>query len=732
MGVVYAAHDESLDRRVAIKMLAGEAPDETRAKRFLREARAAASISHPNVCQLYEVGEDAGRPFIAMELLAGESLADRLQRGALPPAEAVQITLGILAALEALHARGVIHRDLKPSNVFLTPHGVKLLDFGLARPASGSGPEEDTRSQLTTPGMVIGTVHYMSPEQLQGLPAEPRSDLFSAGATLFEMLTGRLAFTGRSSVEVLHATLYEQPPALGGSPAIAAIDRVVRRALAKKPEERHSSARDMAAELREALALPESGGAPQVRPMTRLIVLPFRILRPDPDVDFLAFALPDAITASLSGLQSLVVRSSLVASRFDPARIDLRALAAEADVDVVLTGTLLRSGDQLRMSTQLVEAPGGAMVWSDGAQVSLGDMFQLQDKLVHRIVEALSLPLTAREHKMLRYDVPASASAYEFYLRANQLARQWEQMTVARDLYLQCVDRDPRFAPAWARLGRCLRLIGKYGTGDEAVESVARGEAAFQRALELNPELSLAHNLYSYLEADLGRARDAMARLLRRAQASRSDPELFGGLVHTLRFCGLLEASVAAHDQARRLDPHIPTSVTHTYFAMRNYRRSVETSHGDIGYVDALALTGLGRGEEALALLRQRERTQKHRMIELFVRSLRALLEGLRDEAVAATMDCLNHFADPEGRYYLARQLAYLNESDRALNALRRAVGEGYHGYPVLVQDPWLDSLRASPEFTATLSLAEAGHREAARVFRETGGEALLGVRVAG
>jgi eukaryotic-like serine/threonine-protein kinase len=572
----------------------------------------------------------------------------------------------------------------------------------------------------------------MSPEQLQGQTAEPRSDLFSAAATLFEMLTGRLAFGGRTSVEVLHATLYEQPPALGGSPVIAAIDRVVRRGLSKKPEDRHSSAGEMAAELRQALALPQTGAAPQVQPMTRLIVLTFRILRPDPDVDFLAFALPDAIAASLSGLQSLVVRSSLVASRFDPARVDLRALAVEADVDVVLTGTLLRSADQLRVGTQLVEAPGGATIWSDSAQVPLGDVFQLQDSLVHRIVESLSLPLTAREHKMLRYDVPASAAAYEFYLRANQIARQWDQMRVARDLYLQCVDRDPRFAPAWARLGRCLRLIGKYGTGDESIESLARAEGAFQRALELNPDLSLAHNLYSYLEADLGRAREAMARLLVRAQASRSDPDLFGGLVHTLRFCGLLEASVAAYEQARRLDPHIPTSVTHTYYAMRDYRRSVETTTGDIGYVDGMALMGLGRTEEALALLRQREQSHAHRMIELFVGSLRALIEGRRDESLAATLELLDsRFRDPEGRYYLARQLAYLGEPGRALRALREAVEEGYHGYSALVHDPWLDPLRARPGFSESLALAEAGNREAARVFRESGGEALLGVRVA-
>src|SRR5947207_4647630 len=224
MGVVYAARDERLERSVALKTMLSLSNDETGRKRFWREARAAASVNHPNICQIYEIGEDAGELFIAMELLEGESLSDRLRLGPLSVPDAVAISLSVLAALGALHARGIVHRDLKPSNVFLTPHGVKLLDFGLARPEVEQALTLD--AGLTRAGTIIGTPRYMAPEQLTDQAVDGGADLFAAGAILFEMLSGRPAFGGRNVAEIMHATLYEQPPALTGSPAIAAVDRV--------------------------------------------------------------------------------------------------------------------------------------------------------------------------------------------------------------------------------------------------------------------------------------------------------------------------------------------------------------------------------------------------------------------------------------------------------------------------------------------------------------------------
>jgi serine/threonine protein kinase len=220
MGVVYAAYDEQLERPVAIKTIAAPAPDEQARKRFQREARTAARIRHPNVCHIYEIGEHGDELFIAMEFLEGESLAEHLARGPLPIPEAVEISLAILSALDGLHGAGVVHRDLKPSNVFLTPHGVRILDFGLARavPSGVVQTQEATTSGLTQAGAIVGTLAYMAPEQIRGELVDARADLFAMGAVIFEMLMGSRAFPGRTPMEVYHRTLYEQPPALGGSP----------------------------------------------------------------------------------------------------------------------------------------------------------------------------------------------------------------------------------------------------------------------------------------------------------------------------------------------------------------------------------------------------------------------------------------------------------------------------------------------------------------------------------
>ncbi|MEE8218337.1 MAG: serine/threonine-protein kinase, partial [Vicinamibacteria bacterium] len=209
MGIVFSALDERLGRSLAIKVIRGEGADDSAARRFWREARAAAAVNHPNICQVYEVGEHDGQLFIAMELLEGESLHERLERGALPVKEAVPAALGILSALEALHGRGVVHRDLKPSNVFLTEHGVKLLDFGLARPVAASDAAEDASGDLTRPGMLVGTPRYMAPEQVDGTELGPATDVFAAGALLFEMLAGRPAFEGQGLAQILHGVLHE-------------------------------------------------------------------------------------------------------------------------------------------------------------------------------------------------------------------------------------------------------------------------------------------------------------------------------------------------------------------------------------------------------------------------------------------------------------------------------------------------------------------------------------------
>jgi serine/threonine protein kinase/cytochrome c-type biogenesis protein CcmH/NrfG len=724
MGVVYEAHDDRLDRIVAVKLMRDAALGPATVERFWREARAAASISHPHICQIFELGEDAGRPFIVMERLAGEPLADRLARGPVPPRDAARLTLGLLDALDALHRRNVVHRDLKPSNVFLTAHGVKLLDFGLARDMTALA--DPTTTRLTNPGLMVGTPQYMAPEQITGSPLDARADLFAAGAILFEMLSGQCAFSGASAVDVLQKVLHEHPPALLGSPFVTALDAVIHHAVAKAPDARYESAAAMASDVRQALAIDESGESVRVTTMTRLVVLPFRLLRPDADTEFLAFSLPDAITASLSAHDAISVRSPLAASRFATDAPDLKAIAEELDVDHVLAGTLLRSGDRLRISAQLVKAPGGNVVWSHAAQVAMGDLFELQDTLTHGIVNALPVARLAS----MPADTPKTPRAYELYLRANQLALESSTYRLAQTLYERCLQEDPDFAPAWARLGRVQRVIGKYLENDPQ-PSYEAAEHAFQRALTLNPDLALAHNLYSYLETELGRAEHAMTRVLDRLRQHPSNPELLAALVHSCRYCGLLEASVAAHERARRLDPQIRTSVLHTYFALGDYRRCVDEAQWLTDPMITTALVSLGRVEEAkTAILVEGERFAGNTIERHFIGHLRAFIGGTREEGLWE-LDRLLHsgFRDGEGIYHGVRGYARLGEVEKAIGAFERVVEYGFYCYPAFTRDPWIDPMRAHPRFVELLRKVEERHRTAARLFVEHGGDRLLGVR---
>jgi len=728
MGIVYTALD-ARGERVALKVIRDSSHDPLTRKRFEREARLAGSLDHPGVCRILDVGEADGAPYIAMELLEGQSLAERMKQGALPMADTVNFGLGVLGALGAIHEAGLVHRDLKPSNVFLTGSGPKLLDFGLARPVAVADSKDGlTQSVVTQKGEILGTPHYMAPEQIAGGMIDARTDLFAMASMLFEMAAGRPAFRGRTVMEVLHATLYEQPPALGGSASAASLDRVIRRGLAKAAEDRPASAAAMASDLASALAADDTGALPRVVAMTRLMVLPFRILRPDPETDFLAFSLPDAITTSLSGLAALVVRSSVAAARFGGDSPDFRRMATEADVDVVVTGTLLRSADRVRVTTQLVEAPAGTLLWSQSTQVTLTDIFELEDSLVHRIVEALALPLTAREHRLLAQDVPESTKAYEFYLRGNQLSLDSNSWGVARDLYLQCVEEAPRYAPAWARLGRVHRLLAKFATR-RSPELEQKADQAFQRALDLNPELALAHSLYAQFEVEAGRPKDAMVRLLGRAHAVGPQLDLYVGLVHACRYCGLLEASAAAHENARRLDPQVRTSVNFTYFALGQYERAIDADvPGDIFGTRNYALATLGRKDEVLEMCREAEPKAQGAVLEL-LRLHRAGVEG--DQAgILHAMSTLMAagMRDPEGIYVGCRSLAFLGLHEEALAHFERVVEGGYFCVPHFREDPWLSSLRAHPGFAAVMGRAEALHAEARRAFEESSGPTLLGV----
>ena len=721
MGDVYHAWDPKLDRPVAIKVLSPTI-DPDGLTRFRAEARAISSLNHPHVLVIHDIGEVDGRPFIVTELVEGQTLAARLSAGPLPMQEATAIAIQIASALAAAHARDIVHRDIKPQNIMIRADGYsKVLDFGLAKfLASDSKPASD---ELTRPGHVIGTPRYMSPEQARGDAVDARTDIWSLGAVLYEMVAGRPPFARETTVDTLHAIIHEEPAPLWGSPAIAALDAVIHRALSKRLDDRYSTADEFARAIRAVDAQVESGDAPKAHVLTRLIVMPFRVLRPDAEIDYLGFALADAIASSLSALRSVTVRSTLAATRFQSDAMDIKTIATEADVDAIVTGTLLRAGDRLRFSAQLIAAPAGNLLWSQTGHIELTDLFALEDDLTRQIVESLAAPLAERESERVNPDVPANARAYELYLRANNSFWHPRDWTIARELYQECVRLDPRFAPAWAKLGRCLRLTAKFEatSPDEMRANLHSADQSFEHAFSINPDLPSAHSLYTAIECDLGRADSAMTRLLEQVRGHSSDAELYAGLVYAFRFCGLLDESVAAHERAKRLDPNVQTSVIITYWIKGEYEKALDDRLAGTSYVPGLTLATIGKNNEAIRYLGSSTGNQ-------YARPLLKFLEGDPDAARRALDELLPINPDAESHYYLSRLLVPLGDIEGALREFERVVEMGFFCLPVFTNDPWIEPVRGLDRFQQILQKVEARHRKAREVFNQADGARLLGL----
>jgi eukaryotic-like serine/threonine-protein kinase len=468
------------------------------------------------------------------------------------------------------------------------------------------------------------------------------------------------------------------------------------------------------------------GEAPAER-VIRFIALPFRVLNGDERAGFLEQSLPEAISAALAGLRSLTVRSSLLAARLAKADPDPRLVAREADVDMVLAGTILCEGDQVRVSAELIHAPSGTLVGSYVCKTGLHNLIEVQDSLVRGIVDVLVLRLTERERRVLAHNVPASARAYEFYLRANQVQRQRtpECLAIARDLFRECLDEDPDYAPAWARLGRCYRTLEKFGWAEP--QSMELAKWAFHRAFALSPDLPIAHNLFTPLETDTGHAQAAMVQLLGQEERHPNDPDLFLGLVQACRYCGLLDESVRAHHRAQRLDARIATGVAHTFFLLGDYERTLASySLGPGYYLDLATLATAGREAEAIELLGRR--SIPGGQFPAMMESLRLSLLGDRAGSVAILRQALalRPTRDPEAKFYLVRQLARDGEPAEALRAIHELVTEGFLCSAAMRCDSWLQPLTRLPDFQDVLDEVLRREADARAAFQAAGGDRIL------
>ncbi len=502
MGEIWKARDTRLGREVAIKVLPpGLAADPDRLRRFEQEARTVASLSHPQILAIFDVGTHEGAPYLVTELLEGETLRERLAAGPLPVAKALDFAAQVARGLAAAHGKGIVHRDLKPENIFLTADGVKLLDFGLAKSApvllQGSQSELATQDfrHASVEGSFIGTVGYMSPEQVRGEAVDGRSDLFALGVLICEMLTGRQAFRGNTTADTLSAILLSDPADLDSlartaSPALMAL---AKRCLEKRREDRFSTAQDVAYAL-QALAHPSSPGAEAASAEKSIVVLPFENLSPDPDNAYFADGLTEELISDLSKVRALRVISRTSAMHFKGTTQQLPEIAQALNVRFVLEGSVRKVGSNLRITAQLIDAATDAHLWAEKFSGTLEEMFELPERLSRMIVEGLKERLGPEDSQRIGHRATQDTRVLEAWMRAMYEGRSWTQEGILNGFRIA--------EEALAKLGEDALLhaalgylhYAEYDFGLRFEEAALKdAEAHSLRAIELCPELSQAH-----------------------------------------------------------------------------------------------------------------------------------------------------------------------------------------------------------------------------------------------
>ena len=755
MGVVYEAEDLKLGRRVALKFLPEELASDAQAlERLQREARAASSLQHPNICTIHDVDEADGKPFIAMELLEGETLRDRLGPGPLKLDALLDLGTQIADALEAAHARGILHRDIKPANIFVTKRGhAKLLDFGLAKQAElPGGAAGDTAAatamreeHLTSPGSALGTVAYMSPEQARGEPLDARSDVFSCGAVLYEMATGRQPFTGNTSAVIFEAILNRAPvPPVKLNPSLPEeLTRIVNIALEKDRDLRYQSAAELKSELRRlkrdsesaasgktaaaappppknrwrtpiaivaALALASatiwivthraSVGAPAAGGHITLAVLPFQNLGGDPTLDYLRLALPDEIVTTLSYIPTLSIRPFASTQKYAKADVDPQVAGRELRVADVLTGHFQKENDQLRVTLEVVDTENNRLLWRDTTSAAAADLIGLRERMSGRLRQGLFPLLGGSSGATGAATRPTNPEAYDLFLRSKHLTSDPEPNQRAVELLERAVRLDPDYAPAWAALGNRYYYVGGSGSGT----AYAQARAAIDRALALDPNFFEAASASIVLETEGGRLREADERARDLLRRRPNDAYAHFAQAYVLRYAGLLEEAAAHCDAARAADPQsrefrscgTPFAQLGEFSKARAYFELDDPSSLWRKASEAAILLRENKPEAAAGLLRENPRW--------FQVAGLVLKEGSRadrDAAAEALAKRALAERDSENRYVMATWLAPCGYRDQALRLLRRAVEDNYLAVPAMDRNVVFDSIRKEPEFAA-------------------------------
>ena len=737
MGEVYKARDSRLDRDVAIKVLPESLLSDGEAlARFEREAKAVAALSHPNILAIHDFGRERGIAYAVMELLEGETLHERLDAGAIPQRKALEYAPQMAQGLAAAHEKGIIHRDLKPQNVFVTRDGlVKILDFGLAKVASPSASEGRSNAP-TTPGtrtgMILGTVGYMSPEQVRGAVADHRSDIFSLGALLYEMLTGERAFRSESDVETMMAILREDPleASAAGKALPPELDEIVGHCLEKSPEERFQSARDLAFALRVAEregrgsspGRPDSGarsGATAVAAEvsgTSIAVLPFRNLSAEKENEYFSDGVTEEIINALTKVEALRVASRTSAFAFKGKDEDVRRIGAALGVKSVLEGSVRQAGKRIRISAQLINVADGYHLWSERYDREMEDVFEVQDEISRSIADALKVRLLPAEEAGLSSRGTEDVEAYNDYLKGRYYFNRREAPEAVAE-FERALARDPRYTDAYTGLADSYCIWGFYG-GIPTLDAFAKARAAAEKAHELDPELadvrvSLAL-IDHYFGWDLAREEAELRHAIRLAPRSAA---AYSWLGLSLAFRPSHEEALPMARRAAELEPlsaNAQTNVGWTFYARRRFEEAVQEFRRAL-HIDpnapyplwaiAFAYMTMGRAKEAVAPLEKAlEVTRRRQSHYVGLLGGAYAAAGRRSEALGL-LEELNARASRE--YIPPIHLAFvqipLGNADEAISCLESACADrnGLAWWPRSC--PFYDPLRSHPRFPALL-----------------------------